>query len=112
MNIDKEETPSDAYPLIQKISTRPAQTGLNGSMDSSIEYSTYEPEEAAPAPQLAPAQIRVVSSTGIAATQELAFNPIPSQARVKRCSKCLIIWGWILIIFGAINIVCNAFSIV
>ena len=47
MNIDKEETPSDAYPLIQKISTRPAQTGLNGSMDSSIEYSTYEPEVAA-----------------------------------------------------------------
>jgi hypothetical protein len=83
-------------------------------MDSSIEYSTYEPEVQATVQAQAPAPTlsRVVNSTGVAVTQELAFNPIPNQARVKRCSKCLIIMGWVLIFFGAINIVCNALSLV
>lgn len=36
------------------------------------------------------------------------FDPAVAQARVKKCSNCLIIFGWIMIVCGGINIVCNA----
>jgi len=125
MNIDKVEYPdiekldkTDGYPLIQKINARPVNTALNGSLDESIQYSTYEPEAIALAPSPAPVaievpvQTRVVSATGNAAAQEVAFNPLQTQARVKKCSKCLVIFGWILIICGALSVVGNALQIV
>ena len=119
MNIDKVEYPkiesldkTDDYPLIQKMNSRPASTALNGSLEESIEYSTYEPEAIAVAPAPAPAQSRVVNNMGNTAAQEVAFNPAKTQARVKKCSKCLVIFGWILIILGGINIVGNLLQII
>ena len=100
----------DGHPLIQKINQRTESTVLNGSVDESIEYSTFEPD----APALPPASTRTVvagaalSSTGNQMAQADNFDPAVALARVKKCSNCLIIFGWIMIVCGGINIVCNA----
>lgn len=49
-----------------------------------------------------------ISSTGNQVAPVDNFNPAHAQSKVKKCSKFFIIVGWLCIILGGINVVCNS----
>ena len=110
MNLDKLENPytadkvddeSAGYPLMTSIQNRPTQSCLNASVDSQSDFSVYDPSEVQ---QPQPAAINISASGNVIQRQQPAFNPVKIQQKVKKCSKCMVIYSKISIAISMILI--------
>jgi len=63
------------------------------------DFSVYDPSVVEQPPR-----VNISASGNVIQVQQAAFNPIPVQKKVKKCSKCLVIYSYISIAISALTL--------